>query len=120
MKFRCFDFAHFFLELPLKIFQTLSKPTQTLPLPPADIAIGAPYENDGEGAVYIYLGGPDGVVQPESQKITPSDLPSNLPVTREIGNSFGYSVSGGIDLDGNQYPDLSVGAFEADTVVTFR
>ncbi|XP_038044391.1 integrin alpha-6-like isoform X2 [Patiria miniata] len=85
-----------------------------------DIAIGAPYENDGEGTVYIYLGGPDGVVQPASQKISPSDLPADLPNTREIGGAFGYSLSGGIDLDGNDYPDLTVGAFEANTVVTFR
>ena len=85
-----------------------------------DIAIGAPYENNGVGAVYIYLGGPDGIIQPESQKITPADLPDDLHISRDIGQAFGYSLSGGIDLDGNQYPDLSVGAFEANAVVTFR
>ncbi|XP_022090698.1 integrin alpha-7-like [Acanthaster planci] len=85
-----------------------------------DIAIGAPYENNGEGAVYIYLGGPDGVMQPASQKIMPSDLPYDLQTSRENRSAFGYSVSGGIDLDGNQYPELSIGAFEANTIVTLR
>ncbi|XP_071803736.1 integrin alpha-6-like isoform X2 [Asterias amurensis] len=85
-----------------------------------DIAIGAPYENNGVGAVYIYHGGPDGIIQPASQKITPADLPDDLPTSRDIGQAFGYSLSGGLDLDGNQYPDLTIGAFQADALVTLR
>lgn len=29
--------------------------------------------------------------------------------------TFGFSLSGGTDLDNNQYPDLIVGAYESDT-----
>lgn len=34
--------------------------------------------------------------------------------------SFGYSLSGGMDMDGNGYPDLLVGAYESDTVALIR
>lgn len=33
--------------------------------------------------------------------------------------SFGYSLSGGLDVDGNHYPDLLVGSL-ADTAALFR
>lgn len=33
--------------------------------------------------------------------------------------SFGYSLSGGLDMDENHYPDLLVGSL-ADTAVLFR
>lgn len=33
--------------------------------------------------------------------------------------SFGYSLSGGLDVDGNHYPDLLVGSL-ADMAVLFR
>ena len=86
-----------------------------------DIAVGSPYENNGEGAVYIYHGSEDGIKQPETQKITPSDLGSgDLPVDRLFNYTFGYSLAGGIDLDGNDYPELIVGAFEMDSIVAIR
>lgn len=33
--------------------------------------------------------------------------------------TFGYSVSGGLDVDGNEYPDLLVGSLD-DTVALLR
>lgn len=34
--------------------------------------------------------------------------------------TFGFSLSGGSDLDGNDYNDLVVGAFASDTVIILR
>ena len=86
----------------------------------SDIAIGSPYENNGAGAVYLYHGSEDGIAQPATQKITPADLPPNLPIDRPFNYTFGYSLAGRIDLDGNDYPELVIGAYEMDTVVTIR
>lgn len=78
-----------------------------------DLAIGAPYE--GNGTVYIYLGAPDGLVTEPAQIIRSSDIPSPKLIT-----TFGYSLSGGIDLDQNGYSDLVIGAYEQDLAVLLR
>ncbi|XP_073863169.1 integrin alpha-7 isoform X6 [Macaca fascicularis] len=73
-----------------------------------DIAVGAPF--DGDGKVFIYHGSSLGVVA----------KPSQVLEGEAVGiKSFGYSLSGSLDMDGNQYPDLLVGSL-ADTVVLFR
>lgn len=74
-----------------------------------DIAIGAPYENNG--VVYIYLGSKDGLRTKPSQIITPSVL--GLAAIR----TFGSSLSGKIDFDENSYPDLLIGAYQSAAVV---
>ncbi|XP_067003096.1 integrin alpha-PS1 isoform X2 [Anabrus simplex] len=79
-----------------------------------DIAVGAPYE-DG-GAVYIYLGSKKGLIVEPSQVLHSEDLPASSGGVR----TFGYSLSGGLDLDRNGYPDLLVGAYEEDAVVLLR
>ncbi|CAH0564669.1 unnamed protein product [Brassicogethes aeneus] len=73
-----------------------------------DIAVGAPYENKGRGAVYIYLGKKDGV-KGEPQIIT-----------HKRAKTLGYSLSGGLDMDSNGYPDLAVGAYESDAVLLYK
>ncbi|XP_004700626.1 integrin alpha-7 isoform X2 [Echinops telfairi] len=73
-----------------------------------DLAVGAPF--DGAGKVFIYHGSSLGVV------LTPSQVLEGEAVGIR---SFGYSLSGGLDVDGNHYPDLLVGSL-ADTAVLFR
>ncbi|XP_067649409.1 integrin alpha-PS1-like isoform X1 [Haliotis asinina] len=77
-----------------------------------DFAVGAPYE--GNGTVYIFHGSKKGVVEKYAQRIPAEDVPSpNL-------ESFGHSLSGGMDLDGNGYPDLLVGSYESNEVSLIR
>uniref|UniRef100_A0A2K6PQH5 Integrin subunit alpha 9 n=1 Tax=Rhinopithecus roxellana TaxID=61622 RepID=A0A2K6PQH5_RHIRO len=78
-----------------------------------DVAIGAPKEDDFAGAVYIYHGDASGIVPQYSMKLSGRKI---NPVLR----MFGQSISGGIDMDGNGYPDVTVGAFMSDSVVLLR
>ena len=45
---------------------------------------------------------------------------SDLPNLRRPLKSFGFSLSGGSDLDGNGYPDLVVGAVTEGIVTILR
>uniref|UniRef100_A0A6I8P434 Integrin subunit alpha 7 n=1 Tax=Ornithorhynchus anatinus TaxID=9258 RepID=A0A6I8P434_ORNAN len=73
-----------------------------------DIAVGAPF--DGAGKVFVYHGSSLGVVT----------KPAQVLEGEAVGiTTFGYSLSGGLDVDGNDYPDLLVGSL-ADTVALFR
>ncbi|XP_040281481.1 integrin alpha-7 isoform X1 [Bufo bufo] len=73
-----------------------------------DIAVGAPF--DGNGKVYIYHGSKTGLVTKPAQVLDGVSVGVS---------TFGYSLSGGLDMDGNSYPDLVVGSL-ADTVVLYR
>ena len=83
-----------------------------------DLAVGAPYDADG-GAIYIYLGSEWGLNSSPVQVIRASDLPLDS-INRAPIKTFGYSLSGGIDLDENGYPDLLVGAYESDAIFLLR
>lgn len=78
-----------------------------------DVAIGAPNENDFRGAVYIYHGGPNGLVSRYSMKLLAQNIDPELRM-------FGHSISGGVDMDGNGYKDVTIGAFMSDSVVLLR
>lgn len=81
-----------------------------------DFAVGAPYDGPaGRGAVYVYHGSRDGPLPKASQVIYAEDMPGLKPLS-----TFGFSLSGGIDLDGNMYPDLAVGAYESNAVITLK
>jgi hypothetical protein len=56
-----------------------------------DVAIGAPWENDGTGVVYIYRGNGFGLEKQYSQRII-----------AEGAKSFGISLSKGYDVDKNK------------------
>jgi len=85
----------------------------------ADLIVGAPFE--GSGAVYIFRGSSSGLDVKYSQRIAATDLSpalshySGRPLT-----AFGYSLSAGVDVDANGYPDVAVGAFQSDAVVVLR
>ncbi|CAG2059731.1 unnamed protein product, partial [Timema podura] len=77
----------------------------------ADFAVGAPYDGPNErGAVYIFHGSASGAMEKHSQIIFAEDIQATL-------STFGFSLSGGVDLDENEYPDIVVGAYESDTAV---
>ncbi|KAL1497241.1 hypothetical protein ABEB36_008234 [Hypothenemus hampei] len=76
-----------------------------------DVAIGAPYDQ-GNGAVFIYLGSDQGLKGKPSQVISFHKTASAL-------TTFGYSLSGGLDMDNNGYPDLLVGAYESERALLF-
>lgn len=79
-----------------------------------DLAVGAPYEAEGAGAVYIYRGSSSGLLMTVSQRLTASDVATNL-------KGFGISLSRGADVDKNGYADFAVGAHEANGLaVVFR
>ncbi|XP_031947548.1 LOW QUALITY PROTEIN: integrin alpha-3 [Corvus moneduloides] len=76
-----------------------------------DIAVGAPFE--GPGKVYIYHSSAEGLRDRPQQVISGSDLgPTEM-------KTFGYSLSGGLDMDGNSYPDLLVGSL-SERIVLLR
>ncbi|XP_078723271.1 integrin alpha-6-like isoform X5 [Lampetra fluviatilis] len=75
-----------------------------------DIAVGAPY--DGSGKVFIYHGGRMGINPKASQAISGDDF--NYKVEK-----FGYSITGGMDVDGNTYPDLLIGSL-SDKIALLR
>ncbi|XP_039093137.1 integrin alpha-9 isoform X1 [Hyaena hyaena] len=78
-----------------------------------DVAVGAPEEDDFSGAVYVYHGDGGGITPRYSMKLSGRKI---SPVLR----MFGQSISGGIDMDGNGYPDVTIGAFMSDSVVLLR
>ncbi|KAM3862235.1 integrin alpha-V [Diretmus argenteus] len=80
-----------------------------------DVAISAPYGGpQRNGLVYIHNGGPGGPDPSPSQVLQGKWASSYMPA------SFGYSMTGNIDIDQNGYPDLIVGVFGADKAVLYR
>ncbi|KAK5885689.1 hypothetical protein CesoFtcFv8_019374 [Champsocephalus esox] len=68
-----------------------------------DFAVGAPFH--GTGSVMIFSGSRGGVSSEPRQVIQGSSVSPGF-------RTFGYSLSGGQDVDGNRYPDLLVGSLD--------
>nr|CAD7400841.1 unnamed protein product [Timema cristinae] len=79
----------------------------------ADIAVGAPYENSGRGVIYIYNGKPTGINPKHSQRIAASQIDDAI-------FGFGISISKGLDIDGNHYNDVAVGAYDSGHAVVLK
>ncbi|XP_076636338.1 integrin alpha-8 [Colletes latitarsis] len=75
-----------------------------------DIIVGAPWEESG--AIYIYNGGPD----LKHNKLQVSERIDGMSLSNSIYplkiKTFGFSMSKPIDIDGNGYPDIPVGAYK--------
>ncbi|XP_074518763.1 integrin alpha-3b [Halichoeres trimaculatus] len=68
-----------------------------------DVAVGAPFHDTGR--VYIWMGSKEGVSEEPSQVIEGKSVGSGF-------KTFGYSLSGGMDMDENSYPDILVGSLD--------
>lgn len=78
--------------------------------------MGAPFED--QGAVYIFLGGPGGLSERPSQRLA---APSSLTFPWQPPQMmFGHGLSKGADIDRNEYPDLAIGAPNAEAVFVYR
>ncbi|KAL2101292.1 hypothetical protein ACEWY4_003053 [Coilia grayii] len=76
-----------------------------------DFAVGAPYHEGG--SVFIWMGNETGISSTPSQEIKGRDI------TGSGFHTFGYSVSGGMDIDDNKYPDVVVGSLD-DRIAVLR
>ncbi|XP_008589054.1 PREDICTED: integrin alpha-IIb [Galeopterus variegatus] len=77
-----------------------------------DVAVAAPYGGpSGRGQVLVFLGGNEGLSSRPSQ-VLDSPFPTR--------SGFGFSLRGAVDIDDNGYPDLLVGAYEANKVIVYR
>ena len=84
----------------------------------ADIAISAP--NEGQGVVYIFLGGPRGLSTKATQKIFAPEVPKIPYTDYEDSAMFGYGISRGTDIDGNLYYDIAISSPNAETVYIYK
>ncbi|XP_067225800.1 integrin alpha-3b isoform X1 [Chanodichthys erythropterus] len=76
-----------------------------------DFAVGAPFQDSGK--VFIWMGSKNGISKEPSQVIEGKSLgPSGF-------QTFGYSLNGGMDMDGNDYPDILVGSMD-DRIALLR
>ncbi|XP_076461384.1 integrin alpha-IIb-like [Babylonia areolata] len=79
-----------------------------------DIAVGAPMEEEGAGAVYVYLGSRDGPANKFSQKIRGKDF---TPPLASFGTHIAKPTS---QLSDYGYPAFAVGAPRSSAVVILR
>ncbi|KAH8299896.1 hypothetical protein KR044_007351 [Drosophila immigrans] len=79
-----------------------------------DIAVGAPFA--GNGSVFIYLGGQQGLRDLHSQRL-------DSPQTSESkygSHMFGHGLSRGSDIDANGFNDFAIGAPNAEALFLYR
>jgi len=65
------------------------------------VIVGAPFEDAGAGAAYVYHGCDAGLVDHYAQKLSPALL--HLPALR----GFAHSFASRMDIDDNRYPGMT-------------
>ncbi|XP_015435254.1 PREDICTED: integrin alpha-PS3-like [Dufourea novaeangliae] len=83
-----------------------------------DIIVGAPWEDSG--VVYIYNGGTDLKHKNLRASERIEAIHFSLPDTYPKLERFGFSTSKPIDIDGNGYLDIPVGAYKSGYAVVLR
>ena len=78
-----------------------------------DIAVGAPYEEESGGAVYIFNGNRDGVSRKYSQRLVGSRFSSTM-------RGFGISISEPRYVNRDYHSHFAVGAHLSDEVVLLK
>ncbi|CAL8290585.1 unnamed protein product [Merluccius merluccius] len=78
-----------------------------------DLLVGAPLEDDHQGAIYIYHGDTIYISHNYKQRIAGLDISPSLQY-------FGRSVSGRLDMDGDELIDLTVGAQGSAVLLSSR
>uniref|UniRef100_A0A8C9VS01 Integrin, alpha 11a n=1 Tax=Scleropages formosus TaxID=113540 RepID=A0A8C9VS01_SCLFO len=79
----------------------------------SEVVVGAPLEDDHRGAIYIFFGQRDGILQQYKQRIGAADLSSSLKY-------FGCSIHGKMDLNEDGLVDLTVGSLGAAVLLWSR
>ncbi|KAM8711525.1 hypothetical protein ACLKA7_000636 [Drosophila subpalustris] len=79
-----------------------------------DIAVGAPFA--GNGSVFVYLGGQQGLRDRHSQRL---DSPQQQ-ASKYGSHMFGHGLSRGSDIDANGFNDFAVGAPNAEALFVYR
>ena len=76
-------------------------------LPGGGLLVGAPEFGQG-GAAFALL--PDDIWMPSGEAVHASDISEGIWLGMEPDGGFGTRVTGAADLDGDQWPDIAVGA----------
>eukprot|EP00094_Tigriopus_californicus_P009659 TCALIF_09312-PA protein Name:"Similar to itga4 Integrin alpha-4 (Xenopus laevis)" AED:0.10 eAED:0.10 QI:0/0.6/0.54/0.90/1/1/11/1212/799 len=86
-----------------------------------DFVVGAPYEDNGHGAIHIYMGKKDIasiqgrlLVFPEASQII------RAQTLKATSKGFGISFSKVLDVDKNGVPDIAVGCHDSGEVALLR
>uniref|UniRef100_A0AAR2J600 VWFA domain-containing protein n=1 Tax=Pygocentrus nattereri TaxID=42514 RepID=A0AAR2J600_PYGNA len=75
-----------------------------------ELGVGAPHEEGGKGAVYIFLSQPGGIRTKHSQRVRGAAVGAGLKY-------FGVSLHSAVDLSSDGLPDIVVGSKGAASVV---